>query len=432
MSLIKQDAEANLLGSFIVDPSQISVYRDKLREEMFGLEPNRIIWRKLLELNDAKSRIDLIILKESLTSEQLVSVGGVSNLATLVANVPSNPATEAYFRIVESFFARRQYKELGEQLAREAESNESLSSIGDTLTALRGISVTADVPNIESAAETAIERISKDHKERPDLSFGISGLDELLGGIKRGKLYTIGGKTSHGKTTVAANVILTNLLKNDKATILYSGFENIEDMPVKLASIDSNLPLDWFVKPHLINDEQLDRTIVALAKLQQYKDRLLLCNGANTAQMRQICRDRRPDIVMLDYVQKCAMKFGGSDDNNTRFNVSRITSELQDIAVEFNSASFNFSQFKRVADDRRYKEPDVSDLKESGDIENHSDYIVLLWWPWREEMRDDKYRQDDYRFLIRKNKTGPCMDAYGILDLRTLKITGALKSDYKV
>lgn len=431
MSLIKQDAEANLLGSFIVDPSQIGIYRDKLKAEMFGHEPNRIIWNKLVELSDAKSRIDVIILKESMTEEQLLSVGGASFLATLVVNVPATPATEAYFRIVESFFARRKYKELGERLAHEAENSSDISSIDSALAALRGISVTADVPNIESAAESAIERISKEHKEKPDLMFGISGMDELLGGIKRTKLYTLGGKTSHGKTTVAANVILENLKKNEKSVILYDGFENIEDLPVKLASMDSNLPLDWFVKPHLITDDQLDQTILALAKLQQYKDRLLLCNGASMPQVRQICRDKRPDIVMLDYVQKCAMKFGGDDDGKSRFNVSRITSELQDIALDFNCAAFNFSQFKRVGDDRRYKEPDISDLKESGDIENHSDYIVLLWWPWREEMDDRKFRQNDYRFLIRKNKTGPCMDAFGLLDMRTLKLTGIVKSDYK-
>ena len=432
MSLIKQDAEANLLGSFIVDPAQIGIYRDKLREEMFGLEPNRLIWRKLVELSDAKSRIDLIILKESLTSDQLALVGGASFLATLIVNVPAVPAVEAYFRIVEAFYARRRYKELGEKLAKDAETSDDLSSIGETISGLKDISVTADVPNIESASETAIDRITKEHKEKPDLIFGLPALDELLGGLKRTKLYTIGGKTSHGKTTVASNVILENLRFNDTSKILYCGCENIEDMPVKLASMDSGIPLDWFVKPHLINGDQLDKTILALAKMQQYKDRLMLCSGGSMSQIRQICRDKRPDIVMLDYVQKFAMKYGGDDDSKTRFNVSRITSELQDLAIDFNLAAFNFSQFKRMADDRRYKEPDINDLKESGDIENHSDYIVLLWWPWREEMNDTKFRQNDYRFLIRKNKTGPCMDAFAILDMRTLKITGATKSEYKV
>ena len=430
MSLIKQDAEANLLGSFVVDPSQVGIYRDKLIPEMFGYEPHRLVWSKIVELNDAKSRLDIIILKESFTSEQLVAVGGASYLATLIANVPSSPATEAYYRIVESFYARRKYKALGEQLAKEAETSDNLGTLGDTLTALRSISVTADVPNIETAAESAIVRLAQEHKQTPDLLFGISGLDELLGGIKRTKLYTFGGKTSQGKTTVCANVMLENLVNHEGTKILYAGCENIEDIPIKLASMNSGLPLDWFVKPHLINDDQLEQTILALAKLQQYKDRLLLCNGASMAQIRQICRDKKPDIVMLDYVQKFAQKFGGTDDGQTRFNVSRITSELQDLAIEFNLASFNLSQFKRLPDDRRFKEPDIGDLKESGDIENHSDYIILLWWPWREQMDDRKFRQDDYRFLIRKNKTGPCMDAFGRLDLKTLKLVGTTTNEY--
>ena len=392
---------------------------------MFGHEPNRIIWSKLKELHDAKMSVDLIVLQSSLSEEDLAAIGGSSSLASLIANLPSKPAITTYYRVVEEAYARRSYKALGERLANEAESSDSVAVLGDLAMSLRSISVTEDVPNIETAAESAIERLAKEHKEGVDLKYGISELDEILGGIKRGKLTTIGGKTSHGKTTVCCNIIWNNLINNDKCRILYSGFENIEDIPIKLAAMDSGLPLDWFVKPHLIDDDKMDKTVLALCKLQQYKDRLLICNGASPAQMRQICRDKRPDIVMLDYVQRCAEKFGSADDQQRRFNVSKITSDLQDIALEFNAAVFNLSQFRRLPEDRKFREPDIGDLKESGDIENYSDNIILLWWPWREQMDDRKWKQEDYRFIIAKNKLGPCMSTtLARINLHTLAIKG--------
>jgi replicative DNA helicase len=95
---------------------------------------------------------------------------------------------------------------------------------------------------------------------------------------------------------------------------------------------------------------------------------------------------------------------------------------MQDLAIEKNCAVFCYSQFSRRTEEQRGRMPQVEDLKESGDIENYSDGIILLWWPWRDTL-DSRKKPNEYKFLIRKNKTGPCLDVDSYINLDTLKIS---------
>ena len=423
-SLIKQDAEAGLLGSLIACPDQVLSYSDKLKPEMFGLEANRAVWAKLKEMAENKVSINLVTLKESLTEHLLSEIGGINYLGSLMANVPDNPPLESYFKIVEEFWVRRSYREISERLSKattEAKSLEEIQLIADEA---RCVTNRSSVPDIEEASSLAADRVARERKQGVDLLYGIPQLDSLLGGIRRGKLTVLGGKTSHGKTTVCTNIILNVLKTNPKAKIIYSGFENIEDIPIKLASINSGIPLTQFTQPSSISDEQLDRVMLELLRLGEYKNRLLLLSGEGPAKIRQIAREYRPDIVFLDYVQRCAEKQGATDDSGRRLIVGSLTAQMQDIALEFNCHSFVLSQIRRLENERRHQEPELSDLKECGELENYSDNAILLWWPWRETMNDSKFSQTDYRFGVKKNKLGPCMPIAARLNLQTLGITG--------
>ena len=421
-SLIKQDAEAGLLGSLIASPNEILSYADKLQPEMFGLEANRTIWEKLKEMAENKVSVNLVTLKESLTEHLLSEIGGVNYLGSLMANVPDNPPVESYFKIVEEFWIRRTYRDIGERLIKSTTEAKGLEEIQVIADSARCVTNRTTVPDIEEAAGLAADRVVKERKQGVDLLYGIPKLDTLLGGIRRGKLTVLGGKTSHGKTTVCTNIILNVLKTNPKAKIIYSGFENIEDIPIKMASINSGIPLTHFSQPSQISDEQLDAVMLELLRLGEYKNRLLLLSGEGPAKIRQIAREYKPDIVFLDYVQRCAEKQGATDDSGRRLIVGSLTAQMQDIALEFNCHSFVLSQIKRLENERRHQEPELGDLKECGELENYSDNAILLWWPWRETMNDAKYSQSDYRFGVKKNKLGPCMPIAATLDLKTLKI----------
>ena len=421
--MIKQEAEACLLGSLIVSQGDLDSYIDKLTASHFGYLPHRLVLDKLVELRNAKVAIDIITLKESLSESDLGQIGGSSYLASLIANVPDPPPTESYWRIVNDAYIKREYRSLADKIIKATEGDGDADAIAGILEKVKVSNGNTKVPDLFEVSGAAMERLSQERTTGVDLFFGIRALDELMGGIKRGKLYTVGGKTSHGKTTVAANMILHSLKVNHKCRILYNGFENIEDLPIKIASMNSGIPLTNFVKPYSITEAQFDATMVALSQLGEFKDRLLICSGEHVNKMKSVCRDFKPDITILDYVQRHAEKYSsGESDDSKRSAVSATTSRLQDIAIEFNSAVFNLSQFKRLPDDRRLKEPDIGDLKESGDIENYSDNIILLWWPWRETLSDSNFRANDYRLLVKKNKLGPCMPVKCSIDLETLKL----------
>ena len=421
--IIKQDAEANLLGAIIVAPDTLGTFRDKVTEAHFGYIPHKTIWLKLVFMFDNRVKIDLITLKESFNAEQLANVGGPSYLAALVSNLPSSPSTDTYYRICADAYQRRVYQEKAGDLITAADKSEDIETCHVLADSIRAQLAGKSVPDIGTASQEAITRLARQRTEGIDLKFGISGLDELFGGIRRRQITTIGGKTSHCKTTVIRNVALNVLDANPRAKVLINGFENIEDMPLALASIHSGIPLDHFVKPHLISDDQMDAVVLALDSLDKYKDRLMLAGGESVARTRQLVREFRPDILVLDYVQRCAEKFSGGKEEERRHSVAKITSDLQDLAIEFNLHCFNLSQIRRISEMRGSKEPEINDLKESGDIENYSDNIILLYWPWRDSMDETVHRKSQYKFLIRKNKTGPCTNIEAYINLETLKIT---------
>ncbi len=422
MTLIKQDAEANLLGGLIVSGRDVILsFSEKLKGEMFGYEPNRTIWLKLKEMAQSNMAIDIITLKESLTDDALKAVGGVQYLSALIGGVPDDPKVGSYFTIVSEFYARRQFRDKGLGLANKAETASTLSEVIEAAHNLKVDMPITNAPTISSASEDAMNRIAQERKAGFDLKWGIKDLDALMGGLPKKKMSVVGAKTSHGKTTMFCNVALNNLESNENIKLLYSGSENIEDIPVKIASMRSGVPLDWFVKPHLITDAQLDQCMAALLDMGRFKDRLMILSGAGPAAIRQVAASYKPDLICLDYIQRYAITSGG-DKDSVRHAVNKTAAEMQQISLDYNAHVMLMSQIKRLNEERKKGAPDINDLKESGDLENFADYIVIGWWPWRDTMQDSKYMQTEYHMIVGKNKLGPCMPTKAYFNLKTMRL----------
>lgn len=416
-------SEKAILGLTIVEPDQ---HVDQLSDllDLLQSDTHRFLASRLVQLYQKHKSLDLIILHDSLTKEELKEIGGSGYLASLVSGLPEKPNWDALAANVRAAYKTRRYKDLADRLCSALASGESNEALDAIITSAKDDKAdVVNAPNIAVAAENAARNVDEIRNVGVDLHFGVSQLDSTLGGIRRKKLYTVGGRTSQGKTTVCANIIQNNLIQNKDAKIYYNGFENIDEIPIRLASINSNVKLETFIKPHEAKEEDYCDALVALEDLKGFEDRLLISFGDSVSQMRQVCKSYRPDIVFVDYIQRLAHKYnlGGSD--RLSHAIGKAVSDLQDIAIDYNCAMFCCSQFRRSASEFRGKEPSIEDLKESGDIENESDNIILLWWPWRETLDDKRHIQDQYRFLIRKNKLGPCGDIPSKINLETLKIT---------
>ena len=379
---------------------------------------------RLLEVYQKYKTADLILLHDSLTEEERTEIGGAGYIASLVTTLPESPSFDGYAASIRGNAAKRVYSHLSDRLALAVQSDASLETLARVVAECKvpeeeGVGT----PTIKDASESAAKGLDEIRNKGVDLSFGVAQLDSTLGGIRRKKLYTIGGRTSQGKTTVCANLINHNLTQNPTCKIYYNGFENVDEMPIRLAAIDSSVRLDWFLKPHEVTEDEYQTTQLSLADLARYNDRLLIACGDSVERMRQVCRTYKPDIIIVDYIQRLAHKYDLGSSDRLSHAIGKAVSDLQDLAIDHNAAMFCCSQFRRSQAEFRGKEPGIEDLKESGDIENESDNIILLWWPWRETLDDKRYIQNQYRFLVRKNKLGPCMDVYSKIDLQTLKIS---------
>ncbi len=376
----------------------------------------------LLKLYEKHKTYDLILLHDSLDKSDLERAGGAGYLAGLVAGLPKDPSFDALLDILKDAAKRRSYKEMADRLMAALNDGAEIEKL-ERIAAIPEVKEDVKAPTIKVAVNSAAAALDDIRNNGVDLHFGVAKLDDTLGGIRRKKLYTIGGRTSQGKTTVCANLILNNLKLNPKSKVYYNGFENVDELPIRLASLQSGTRLDWFLKPHLIKEDEYADTLAALGDLEDYDDRLIIAFGDSVKQMRQVCKSYKPDIVFVDYIQRLAHKYSLGSNDRLSHAIGKAVSDLQDIAIDFNCAMFCASQFRRSPSEFRGKEPSIEDLKESGDIENESDNIILLWWPWRETLDDKRYIQNQYRFLVRKNKLGPCLDVYSQINLETLRIS---------
>lgn len=364
----------------------------------------------------------MAVVYDSLTEKERADIGGAAYLGGLVASLPEKSDFDALLNVLKEAAKRREYKATADALLSALELGADVERL-EGLLSNKPKDDTPSSPTIKVACEAAARNIDEIRTKGVDLHFGVSQLDDALGGVRRKKLYTIGGRTSQGKTTVCANLINDNLKTSPSCKIYYNGFENVEELPIRLAAIQSGTRLDHFIKPHLINEEQYLDTLSALGELEQHNDRLLISFGDSVASMRRICKTYRPDIVIVDYIQRLAHKYDLGASDRLSHAVGKAVSDLQDIAIEYNNAMFCCSQFKRSPYEGRGKEPSIEDLKESGDIENYSDNIILLWWPWRDTLDDQRYMPTEYRYLIRKNKLGPTVDVKARINLETLRIS---------
>lgn len=364
----------------------------------------------------------MAVLYDSLTDQEKADIGGAAYLGSLVASLPEKCDFDALLNVLKEAAKRREYRATADALLSALESGSSLEHL-EGIVSNKPKDDTPSAPTIKLACEAAARNIDDIRNKGVDLHFGVSQLDDSLGGVRRKKLYTIGGRTSQGKTTVCANLIHDNLASNKTCKIYYNGFENVDELPIRLASIHSQIRLDHFIKPHNLNEEQYLETLAALDELTAYNDRLLISFGDSVSTMRRVCKSYKPDIVICDYIQRLAHKYDLGSSDRLSHAVGKAVSDLQDIAIEFNNAMFVASQFRRSPYEGRGKEPSIEDLKESGDIENYSDNIILLWWPWRDTLDDQRFMPTEYRYLIRKNKLGPTVDVKARINLETLRIS---------
>ena len=407
-----RDAEVALIGCAIINPTCIATAKEKVKDAYFEDTDLSRLWASVVVVADA-SAVDAVTLNHA--------TGGKCPelIAECVESCPNAEAYEDYIRILREEYAKRRLCTLVGGVYEECKGGGSLERIKQGVGEAASLLDDYGAPCPADYRPGAIENLREVRRNGVDMLWGIKHLDVAIGGLRRGILYTVGGRTSQGKTSVAINVAARALIAGKK--VVYNGVENMEQVFPKLASVLYRLPLDWYTKPYLCSDLEYSRVEQGLQEvLERYGESLYILQGATLTEMDRVCKEVRPDAAILDYIQRYAYIHSWGKSDSRVHDIGKAISDLQDMAIRHKLAMVVLSQFSRQSDVTRGRDPRMEDLKESGEIENMSDVVLLLQWKWKEG--SEGATPDRYRIHIAKTKLGQTGVVDTTVDRTTMRI----------
>lgn len=419
------ESESCLVASMVLEPSCIPKILARTTENSFFIEPLRIFYNGIKKTFLEKKVVDLVLLKDTMDPKDWEAMGGTDKAMAIVEGLPNANNWEGYLKTVKEKEELRNFLRVSEAVSKGIYSGDyPLERVKADFTGclFGGGKLAGGLgEDFGTSGRTAIETLTRYRTGGVDLGTGWKEIDKDLGGLRRKEMTVFGAKMSNCKTTVAINILCHSIMSSDKTKVLINAFENVDQVATRAAAIMSGYPLEWFVKPHLADEDQYKMAADALLTLDGYKDRVVVMNSASIMDMRSVCDAFKPDLIILDYLQKYGQRYCTGKDGLYAHEIGKVASDVQDLAKDFNAHGILLSQLARRMQGDRNRPPEVPDLKESGDIENVADNILLGWWPWRDQPEGGK-DPSDYYIFEGKNKMGPCEKRIVKIDVRTLSI----------
>ncbi|MEO1559472.1 MAG: replicative DNA helicase [Cyanobacteria bacterium J06632_19] len=411
------EAEEAILGGILLDPEAIARVRDILVTEAFYISTHRNIYQATLELDNENKPTDLLAVVNWLENRDLLSkVGGRNQLATFVDRTVSAVNIDALAQLVMDKYHRRQLikasgeiyglahdqtEEIGKQLER---SSSKLLELNNSAIA----SSSEPIP-MSYILVDAFERIEERSMGTtpPGITTGFYDLDKTLGGFKPGKLITIAGRPAMGKSSFLGNLAFNISLQEQLPTVIFSLEMGKEEWGDRFLSQDASIESSN-LQNGKVNKSEWDMIAKSISKLSELPiyidDSPVLTVSSIRSKVKQlIAKHDRIGMVGIDYLQ--LMEGTDGDSYNLAFQIGKITRALKQLARECNTTIVILSQLNRGVEGRNNKRPMMSDLRESGRIEEDSDSVLLLY-------RDEYYHPDTIdrgvaEVIVAKNRGGP-------------------------
>ncbi|MBU2524046.1 replicative DNA helicase [Patescibacteria group bacterium] len=411
------EAEKSVLGSLLIDKDAIIKVADMLKPEDFYHDSNAIIYDAVFQLFSSRTPLDLLTLANNLEkSEKLDLVGGRAYLAELTDEVPTSTHIIQYASIVKEKSTLRnlikagneimacgyeQNTDLEELLER---SEKSLFNVSQTFLKDKFVSVTEI---LAGTYEKIADLHDPDAKEKyRGIPTGFSSLDNILSGLQPSDLVIIAARPSMGKTALALNMAQNAASTGKSVAIIsleMSKEQLVERMFCSLLSVDS-----WKMRTGKLTEEDFGRIGGVMDELNSMRIFIDDSVGGSIAELRAKARrlqmEHGLDVLVVDYLQ--LMSSGKANYNNNRVQeISDISRSLKGLARELSIPIIALSQLSRAVESRPSKVPMLSDLRESGAIEQDADVVMMLY-------REDYYEEDCERagvtdLFIRKHRNGP-------------------------
>jgi replicative DNA helicase len=428
-----QEAEVSVLGSILLDKDAIVKVADVLLPDDFYNDSYRIIFDEMLWLYEHHQPIDIITLKNRIEEKgELSKIGGVTLLSQLASAVPSAAHVVNYAKIVAD-------KALLRRLISTANEIQSLAYDGDANTSdlldkaeqkIFGVSqnhLKESFISLKSVLTDSFDRIDELHKDKEKLRgvpTGFKGLDHVLAGLQPSDLVIIAARPSVGKTAFSLNIAHNVAVKEQIPVAVFSLEMSKEQLVDRLLASEAGID-SWKLRTGNLDDNdflKINHAYGALAEAPLYIDDSSMINVLEMrTKARRLQSEHGLGLIIIDYLQLMS----GNNPENRVQEVSAISRSLKGLARELNVPVIALSQLSRAVEQRPSKIPMLSDLRESGSIEQDADVVMFLY---REEVYDeDTERKGIMDVLVRKHRNGPIGQAELYFRHDTQKLTSVEK-----
>ena len=417
------EAEQAVLGSLLIDKNAILKIADILTADDFYVPAHEKIFGTIIELYEKHQPIDVLSLTNRLKEiEALVDIGGSSYLAELTNRVTTSSHVDHYANIVKEKRVLRDLIRASSEIAENAfapaaEFEDFLDEIEQKILNISQRSMPKNFVHIREELKTAYERIEKLHQHEGTIrgvTTGFPGLDNLLSGLQRSDLVVLGARPSMGKTSLALDIARHAAMAGTPVGI-FSLEMSREQVIDRFISAQSNVPL-WKLRTGRITDDMefqmIQKSLDELSHASIFIDDTA---SPTVLQMRSMARRLQIEhglgLLVVDYLQLIMPR---SSTPNMVQQVTEISRGLKGLARELNVPVLALSQLSRGVEQRDTKEPRLSDLRESGAIEQDADVVMFIYRKDRDKPDGPPEEQGIAKINIAKHRNGPL----GSVDLR--------------
>lgn len=434
------ESERALLGSLMLRPEGIHDVIDIINDESFYAERHRLIWRAMRELLTKGSPIDLLSLSALLREKgSLEGVGGASYLADLVNAVPTASNLLHYAEMVRSKHLMRSLIDASEFIGTlgydegSGDIEELLDRAEKRMYEITHTRSSRRFRELSEALEEAWERLDRLHKSGDELRgvpTGFRELDSKLAGLQKADLIILAARPSMGKTSLALDIARQSAILHNTTVGIFSLEMSTQQLVDRMLSSESRVD-SWKLRTGRLNEEHefahIRDAMSRLAKAPVFIDDQ---PGNTILRMRSVARRLKSEkglgLIIVDYLQ-LMMPMGTRSNDSLVQQVTEISRSLKTLARELDVPVLALSQLSRAVEQRGGK-PRLSDLRDSGSIEQDADVVMFIH-------REDKYKEDSEKpnvaeILIEKHRNGPTGKVELYFDDRRATFLSLEKSDF--
>jgi replicative DNA helicase len=412
------EAEQSVLGSILIDRDAVIEVAEFLRPEDFYRQAHARVYAVILDLFERREPIDIVTVSEALErTGDLESIGGRAYLGTLSNQTPTAVHAVQYARIVERKSLLRNLigaagKIAGIGYEDPAEVQEAIDRAEAELFAVSQRRVAAGFTELKTLLHDAYDRLDYLHAHRGEISgvrTGFGDLDQLTTGLQKSDLIILAARPSVGKTSLALNIAEFAAVRDRKSVGIFSLEMSKEQLVLRLLSSNANIDSQRLRTGFL---EELDFARIAPAMNALSEAPIYIDDTPNISTMELRTKARRLqaetglDLLIVDYLQLMQSSTTTRDANRVQ-EVSEISRGLKALARELKVPLIAISQLSRQPEMRESKEPRLSDLRESGSIEQDADLVMFLWREKERGSDDQALSGEVVKLKLSKHRNGP-------------------------